>query len=179
MRIILEDPYERDIFHGGEREAQRRFGVEAEAREMKGSIGDQLSAGNAGFIASQPFCFVSVREDSGAIHTQILACVTTAQGTYPLVAFGDARQFFFLLSQAEGERLLERAERVCCKVGMIFVDFARRARLRINGRLQQAGEQALPGFQCPPLHHLMQVHVEQVYANCQARIVRLQQNRPG
>lgn len=173
MRIILKDPYERDIFHAGECEAHRRFGVEAEAREMKGTIGDHLSAGNASFIASQPFFFVSVREECGAIHTQMLACVTTAQGTYPLVAFGDAQTFYFLLHKAAGASLLQLAGDDGCKAGTVFVDFARRARLRINGHLRVAESHALPGFQCPAGYELMQLRTQQVYANCQSRIVRL------
>ena len=173
MRIILEDPYERDLFHAGEREAHRRFGVDAEAREMKGTISDQLSAGHARFMAGQPFFFLSVREAGGAIHAQMLACATTAQGIYPLVAFGDAQTFYFLLPQEAGGALLALAEGDGCKAGTIFVDFARRARLRVNGRLCVAGDNALPGFQRPAGYRLMQMRVEQAYANCQSRIVRL------
>ena len=173
MRIILENPYERDIFHAGEREAHRRFGVEAEAREMKGTISDQLSAGNASFIASQPFFFVSVREERGAIHTQMLVCVSTQQGTYPLVAFGDAQTFYFLLPEAAGATLLRRAQGEGCKAGAVFVDFARRARLRVNGRLRIAESRALPGFECPVGYRLMELRAQQVYANCQSRIVRM------
>lgn len=173
MRILLEDPYERDIFHAGEQEAQRRFGVQAEAREMKGTIGVQLSAGNAAFIASQPFFFASVRQANGAIHTQMLACAATAQGTYPLVALGDAQRFYFLLGDAEGATLLPMAAGDGCKAGSIFVDFARRARLRINGQLRVAPADALAGFARPVGYRLMEMRVEQVYANCQSRIVRL------
>lgn len=173
MRVILEDPYERDLFHAGELEAQRRFGVEAEAREMKGTINDQLSAGNARFIAGQPFFFLTVQWTDGTIHTQMLACAQTAQGTYPLVAFGDAQRFYFLLREAEGARLLPLAQGRGCQAGLIFVDFARRARLRVNGLLRLAEGDALPGFQCPAGYRLMEVCVAQVYANCGARIVRL------
>ena len=173
MRIILEDPYERDIFHAGEREAHRRFGVAAEAREMKATVNSQLSAGNAGFMACQPFFFLSVREAGGAIHTQMLACAATVQGTYPVVAFSDARTFYFLLGEHAGAVLLPLAQGDGCKAGTVFVDFARRARLRVNGRLCVAGDDALPGFQCPAGYRLMQMSVEQAYANCQSRIVRL------
>lgn len=173
MRIILEDPYERDIFHAGEREAHRRFGVQAEAREMKATIGAQLSAGNARFIASQPFFFLSVQEADGAIHTQMLSCAQTAQGIYPLAAFGDAQTFYFLLPEGEGQRLLSLTQQGGCKAGMIFVDFARRARFRVNGELRQAADAALPGFARPAGYRLMQMHLEQAYANCQSRIVRL------
>ena len=185
MRIVLEDPYERDLFHAGELAAQRRFGVEAEAREMKGTIHDQLSASHAQFIASQPFFFLTVQVTGGAIHTQMLACAQTAQGTYPLVAFGDAQRFYFLLRETEGTQLLALLENPgphsspapnsnpSCQAGLIFVDFAQRARLRVNGLLQLADRDALPGFQCPAEHRLMAMHVAQVYANCATRIARL------
>ena len=173
MRVILEDPYERDLFHPGEREAHRRFGVEAEAREMKGTVNEALNAGHARFIASQPFFFLAVQAADGAIHSQMLACVRTAQGTYPLVAFGDARCFYFLLDEREGPVLLARAGGAGCQAGLVFVDFARRARLRVNGQLRLAEDGALPGFQCPEGHRLMEMRVAQVYANCGARVVRL------
>lgn len=173
MRVILEDPYERDLFHPGEREAHRRFGVEAEAREMKGTVNDALSAGNARFIASQPFFFLALQGADGAIHTQMLACAQTPLGTYPLVAFGDARCFYFLLNEREGDVLLAQAHGAGCQAGLVFVDFGHRARLRVNGLLRLANGDALPGFQCPDGHRLMEVRVEQVYANCGTRVVRL------
>lgn len=173
MRIILEDPDGPGIFHAGEREAHRRFGVQEQAREMQGVVADRLSAGNARFMAGQPFFFASVREADGAIFTQMLACVTTAQGTYPLVAFGDAQTFYFLLGEEAGARLWQAVAQGGGKAGMVFVDFARRARLRVNGALRPAPPGALPGFECPPGHRLVQARVEQAYANCQARIVRL------
>jgi len=180
MRIILEDPGAPDIFHAGEREAHRRFGVQAQAREMQGTVASRLSAGNARFMAGQPFFFISVREAEGAILTQMLACVATPRGAYPLVAFIDAQTFCFLLGEEAGARLLRTvAQAGGGKAGMVFVDFARRARLRVNGALRQAPHGALPGFQCPPGYCLMEVRVEQVYANCQARIVRLRAAGPG
>lgn len=173
MRIILEDPDGPGIFHPGEREAHRRFEVEALAREMQGTVADHLSAGNARFMAGSPFFFVSVREAGGAVFTQMLARVTTGQGTYPLLAFSDTRTFFFLLAESEGTRLLPLTQQRGCKAGMIFIDFARRARFRVNGELRQAGGEALPGFQCPTGYRLMEMRLEQAYANCQSRIVRL------
>ncbi len=168
MRIVLnEDP---DVFHAGEREAHRRFGVESLAREMEGVVAPQLSAGNARFMAAQAFFFITVREPSGAVWSQVLARVETAQGIYPLLAFGDAQTFHFLLDAQRDARLLAGAGG---QAGLIFMDFARRARLRVNGALHAVGDEALPGFRSPPGHQLMQVRVAQAYANCQSRIVRM------
>ena len=173
MRIVLENPDGPGIFHAGERKAHALFGVQAQAREMQGVVVDRLSAGNARFMAGQPFFFASVREADGAIFSHMLACVTTAAGTYPLVAFGDAQTFYFLLGEASGGRFWQAVAQGDGKAGMIFVDFARRARLRVNGTLRQAAPGALPGFECPPGHRLVQARVEQAYTNCQTRIVRL------
>jgi hypothetical protein len=178
MQIVTQDPHDPGPFHPGEREAHRRFGVEAQARELQDVIAGRLSAGNARFMAGQPFFFISVRESDGSIFTQMLACAATAQGIYPLVAIGDAQTFFFLLPAGAGERLLRLARQGGCKAGLVFVDFARRARLRVNGALREASEGALPGFACPPGHRLVEVRVEQAYANCQSRIVRLEMKRP-
>lgn len=174
VRIILEGPEAADIFHAGEHEAHRRFGVEAEARELSNTIQPGLSSGHARFIATQPYFFLSVRERDGAIHSQMVASVQTAQGAYPLVAFGDHHHFYFLLNESEGTRLLELTANGGCPVGAIFVDFVRRARVRVNGLLRAAPEGALDGFECPAGHRLMAMDVQQAYANCNSRIVRMQ-----
>ena len=173
VRIILEGSEAADIFHAGEHEAHRRFGVEAEANELSGTVQPGLSSGHARFIATQPFFFLSARERDGAIHIQMVACVQTAQGAYPLVAFGDHYHFYFLLNESEGTRLLELTADEGCPVGAIFVDFARRARVRVNGLLQVAPDDALSGFECPAGHRLMAMAVQQAYANCNSRIVKL------
>jgi hypothetical protein len=46
------------------------------------------------------------------------------------VAFGDAQTFYFLLGEAAGARLWQAVAQGDGKAGMVFVDFARRARLR-------------------------------------------------
>ena len=78
-----------------------------------------------------------------------------------------------LRNSASGERFWQAVVPGDSKAGMVFVDFARRARLRVNGSLQLAPPDALPGFACPPGHRLVQARVAQAYANCQARIVHL------
>ena len=173
MRIILEEAGGPNWFHEGEREAHCRFGVEAQAREMQGVIAGSLSAGHARFMLGQPFFFLSVREASGAILSRMLACASTQQGVYPLVAFRDAQSFYFLLAKQEQASLLELAQGDGCPAGCIFVDFAQRARLRVNGRLHLADADALPGFQTPEGYQMMALQLEQVYANCSSRIVRL------
>ncbi|WP_027014219.1 hypothetical protein [Comamonas composti] len=173
MRIILEDPGAPDLFHAGERQAHQRFGVQEQAREARAGIADRLSAGNARFMAAQPFFFLSVCEADGRIFTQMLPCATTDQGSYPLVAFLDEKRFCFLLPAQAAARLPLLASDQGCKAGMIFVDFARRARFRVNGHVRAAAPDLLAGFECPPGFHLMQVQLDQAYANCQSRIVRL------
>lgn len=174
VRIILEGSEPAEIFHAGEREAHRRFDVVGEARELSGTIQPGLSSGQARLMAGQPFFFLSVREPSGEIHSQMVTCVQTRQGVYPLVAFRDAQHFCFLLRHSEGTRLWELARQSGCQAGAIFVDFARRLRLRVNGLLHMAGEADLPGFQCPAQHHLMAMAVQQAYSNCSTRIIRMQ-----
>ena len=158
------------VFHAGEREAHRRFGVEELAREMQGTIAPQLSAGQARFMDAQAFCFITVREPSGALWSQVLPRVETPQGIYPLLAFGDARTFHFLADTERDARLLAGAGGAS---GLVFVDFARGARLRVNGDLDVVDDAVLPGFRSPLGHRLMQLRVAQAYANCPARIVRM------
>ena len=55
--------------------------------------------------------------------------------------------------------------------------------MHATGRVIAAQEllAAMPaqGFSCPPGHRLLRIAVEQVYANCGARVVRLQARGTG
>lgn len=51
----------------------------------------------------------------------------------------------FGVQEQAGAHLLHLARGQGCKAGMIFVDFARRARLHVNGRLRAAPADQLPG----------------------------------
>lgn len=174
MSFILQRPGERGpVFHAGELAMQQRFGVEDLARELQDTIMPRLSAGHARFITEQPFFFVSALGADGLPLAQVVPRVETPEGAYPLLVIESPQTFCFMLPEATAEPLCAASRQNDGKAGLVFVDFTRRARLRINGRLQWLSDPASEGFHCPNGHRLMRVNVEQVYANCGARIVRM------
>lgn len=180
MSFILQRPGERrPVFHAGELAMQQRLGVADLARELQDTIVPRLSAGHARFISEQHFFFVSALGADGLPLAQVVPRVETSEGAYPLLVIESPQAFCFMLPEAMAEPLCAASRQGAGKAGLIFVDFVRRARLRVNGRLHWLSDPAAEGFQCPDGHRLMRVAVEQVYANCGARIVKMAAVPPG
>lgn len=175
MSFILQRSGDRrQVFHAGELAMQQRLGVEDLARELQDTIVPRLSAGHARFIGEQHFFFVSALGVDGLPLAQVVPRVEVAEGTYPLLVIESPQTFYFMLPEATAEPLCAASRQGAGKAGFIFVDFTRRARLRVNGRLQWLSDATSEGFRCPDGHRLMRVDVEQVYANCGARIVKME-----
>lgn len=174
MPFILTQPSDRTVFHEGELEIQRRYRVADLARELQTSIVPRLGAGHTRFIDRQSFFFICMLGADGLPVAQVVPRVEVPEGVYPLLAITAAETFYFMLSDTTAGPLCAASQHGAGKAGLIFVDFNQRARLRINGRVQWERDPAAQGFQCPAGHRLMRVDVEQVYANCNARIVKMQ-----
>ncbi len=166
-------------FHEGEQALQRRYGVADQAEALSGTISARLGAGHARFIAAQPFFFITVLDADGLPAMQLVPRVEVPEGVYPLLVITAQDSFCFMLAEAPAQELFAAMPAEGAQAGLIFVDFVQRARLRINGRLHDVPDATAQGFSCPPGHRLLRIAVEQVYANCGARVVRLQARGTG
>lgn len=126
------------VFHDGELDAHRRFGVADEAERMRGVVTARVSIGVRQFIETQPFMFVAVGDGGGArMRCDIVQSMRDAQGErLPVVRVVDTKTLRFALPLAAG--LGARIGAAHCDgsgVGLLFVDFLRGIRYRINGRV--------------------------------------------
>ncbi|VVU50711.1 pyridoxamine 5'-phosphate oxidase-like protein [Burkholderia anthina] len=166
------------VFHAGELDAHRRFGVADEAERMSDVVTTRLSIGVRQFVESQPFMFVGATSGGPALVTcDIVQSRRDANGDlWPVVRVIDTKTLRFALPmRGAGERLDARA----CDggVGLLFIDFVRGIRYRINGRATLRTD--LPEADAAPWpagSPIVELAVVQAYGNCGTRVVRL---RPG
>ncbi|KWH43891.1 hypothetical protein [Burkholderia stagnalis] len=168
------------VFHDGELDAHRRFGVADEAERMRDVVTTRVSIGVRQFIETQPFMFVAVGDSGGAcVRCDIVQSMRDAQGErLPVVRVVDTKTLRFALPRAAGPQ-----GRICAArcdgngVGLLFVDFLRGIRYRINGRA--VVREGLPDSDAMPWPAdcpIVELTVAQAYGNCGTRVVRL---RPG
>ncbi|PCE31114.1 hypothetical protein [Burkholderia ubonensis] len=178
IRPTSRDP----VFHDGELDAHRRFGVVDEAEHMRDVVTTRLSIGVRHFIETQPFMFVGVGGGGHApVTCDIVQSMRDAHGEWlPVVTVLDTRTLRFALPRPAGQGDGGRIGAAQCDgngVGLLFVDFLRGIRYRVNGRAVVCNDPCDGGATpwpagCP----IVELTVRQAYGNCGTRVVRL---RPG
>ena len=146
-------------FHEGELAAQRRAGVELEAKRLEGMLDrSSLSAGAAKFLATQSFIALTARDGDGVLWTSpLVGPPGFLRGNDELLRISSAPRESDPLHGMPGEQ----------QVGLIAIDFATRRRMRLNGVLAATEG---PG---------LAVHIEQAYGNCPQYIHRRAVDVPG
>ncbi|AFK52909.1 hypothetical protein PJ900_18680 [Tistrella mobilis] len=164
------------VYHEGEREAHRRFGVEDEAAEISDMVTDRLSLGVRRFIEARSIVFVTTVDGTGRPVTAFKARPDDMPGQPPLIRAADSKRLIMALQPWDDLDVLDNCLQDDIGIGLLFVDFDRRARYRVNGRcraVDPAAIEAEMGTLWPQARALVEVTVDQAYANCPARIVRL------
>jgi uncharacterized protein len=135
-----------DGFHDGELLAQRRAGVAAEASRLGGMVAAAaVGEGMRRFLAERELAFLTAEDGDGVLWT---SPVFGPRG------FCDGRgdELTLASTPSVGDPLHGLA--AGRSVGLLFVDFPRRRRLRVNGVLTRSGPDGLA------------VAVEQAFGNC-------------
>ncbi len=161
------------IFHAGELEAHRRFGVVDEAQATSDIVVNRLSLGIRRFIESLPFFFISSVDPTGTqMACGIVSRRKNAEGDpLPLLRAAESKTLLFALppcadGDASGGHLHEGGG-----VGLLFVDFQRGVRYRINGSTHLL--ESDPAGEWPADWQVVELGIAQAYGNCNARVVRL------
>ncbi|AXF22135.1 hypothetical protein CUJ89_00755 [Burkholderia pyrrocinia] len=168
------------VFHAGELDAHHRFGVVDEAERMSNVVTTRLSIGVRQFVESQPFMFVGTACGSRApVTCDIVQSLRDANGDLlPVVCVIDTKTLRFALPvHGDGGRI----DTAACDgsgVGLLFVDFVRGIRYRINGRATlRADLRKADAAPWPAGSAIVELAVAQAYGNCGTRVVRLKQAR--
>lgn len=172
------------VFHAGELDAHRRFGVADEAERMSDVVTTRLSIGVRQFIETQPFMFAGTACGGQAgVTCDIVQSRRDANGDLlPVVRVIDTKTLRFALpvyDAGAGGRI----DAVQCDgsgVGLLFVDFLRGIRYRINGRATLRTD--LSEADAAPWSAdsaIVELAVTQAYGNCGTRVVRLRPANGG
>lgn len=159
------------VLHEGELEAQRRFGLAAEGAAMSRIIRDRMTPAMMRFIEAQGFFFLATADKNGA-------CDCSFRGRRmragfppdPALAALDDRTLVF--PDYAGNNLFNSLGNIIDNpnVGLLFVDFARPARVRVNGRATVIDDMTDYRSLWPDAARGVRVGVTQAFGNCSQRI---------
>jgi predicted pyridoxine 5'-phosphate oxidase superfamily flavin-nucleotide-binding protein len=140
-------------YHAGEREAQARAGVAAEAARLERLPKPEIPPAARDFLARQTLAIAASADSEGRMWASPLT------GSPGFLAAADARTLMVSARPAAGDPLGGNIQHEP-GVGLLIIDPAGRRRMRLNGRARwtAAGD--------------LEVSAEEVYANCPKYIRR-------
>ena len=163
------------IPHPGEIEARQRFDPASRwtegklARFYRRAIDDETAL----WIEALPFFFVATADAAGRCD-----CSFRGRESGPLLRVLTPGELVF--PDYPGNGLFNSLGNLLVNphIGLLFVDFAAQARLRVNGEaaVVELDDALKSGWPCA--QRGVQVRVEQVYGNCRQRIPRMTLNAP-
>ena len=162
--------------HDGELEMRRRFPGRHQWDEtgLRAMMRPTISASLARFIEGLPFFFIATASADGHCDASFRGQERAASGD-PLPALRVIDETQLVFPDYSGNGLYNSLGNILSNphIGMLFMDFERQRRARINGTaLVQRADDAIRAI-WPLAQAAVVVTVEQAYGNCPARIPRL------
>ena len=139
-------------FHEGERAVQERAGVAAVASRVGGSIHAEIPPPARAFLLEQPFAVLGSRDAEGRVWASIV------HGAPGFLSAPSEEAIEIDAAPIAGDPLGANLV-VGAPLGALVIDLATRRRMRVNGRVENAG---------PPIR----IAVDEVFANCPKYIQR-------
>ena len=164
------------VSHPGEVSARSRFGTAARwpearlSRFYRQSIDDETAL----WIESLPFFFIATADAGG--HCD---CSFRGRETGPLLQVLTPGELFF--PDYAGNGLFNSLGNMLVNphIGLLFIDFAAQARMRVNGEATLIELDGTLKNQWPRAQRGVRVRVAQVYGNCRQRIPRMTLDAPS
>lgn len=158
----------RDFFTEGHRKLQDHFGTRQLADRLESvSVHDALKASDAAFITRQNMFFIATTDPYGQPNCSYKG------GASGFVTVIDEHTLAFPDYNGNGMHLCTGNISETSRVGMLFVDFQRQARLRVLGRAEVSTADRLMS-KYPGAQMIVRVHVESVFSNCPRYVHKMQ-----
>lgn len=159
-RLSPDEEERADFYSDSQRDMQDRFKTRALADRLEAVlVHDRLSAADAAFVARQNMFFIATADAYGQ------PTCSYKGGARGFVTVVDERTLAFPDYNGNGMHLSVGNIDETGKVGLLFVDFERQARLRVLGSASIADNDPLlsryPGAQL-----IVRVAIESVFSNC-------------
>ncbi len=154
------------IYHNGNRELQQRFDTTRIAERIEELlVGDTISDHDRAFIESRDMFFLATADDSG------LPNCSYKGGEPGFVRVIDERTLAFPNYDGNGMYLSMGNVLVNPAVGMLFIDFERGHRMRVNGTASVDPNDPLMS-EYPEAQFIVRVRAREVFPNCPRYIHR-------
>ncbi|HRL20227.1 MAG TPA: pyridoxamine 5'-phosphate oxidase family protein [Alcaligenes sp.] len=132
----LNFPTDSPIEHEGELEMRRRFpsSYQWDEYNIKGMVRNVIHPGFARFIEALPFFFIATANQHGHCDASYRGCETSKTGKLlPPLKVIDEKTLIF--PDYSGNGLYNSLGNILTNphIGMLFIDFSRRTRVRLNG----------------------------------------------
>lgn len=165
-----------ELLHGGEKEAQKRFGAEGfwNLHNLNAMFHDTIPPKLAAFIEDLPFFFIATANTKGECDCSFRGREHDVSGQpYPLVKVIDKKTLVF--PDYRGNKLYNSLGNIIVNghIGMLFIDFQSRTRVRVNGCAEIIEDKTAYSDIWPLAQRHIKVTAEQVYGNCKARIPKM------
>ncbi len=165
------------LLHPGEVEAQRRYGTFLPLQRKIGSIiKTRLEPDYAEFVGRQTFFFVATADARGRCDCAFRGIDEKAQKAgYPALIIENETTLLF--PDYPGNGLYQTLGNLMTNphIGMLFIDFSTRQRVRVNGRAEILEDEAEAKARFgPSAQRMIRVQVQEILANCPRRIPLLQ-----
>ena len=173
----LEQDTEAQSLHEAERLAHRRFGVTEfwEKYDFNAMLRTSIPNAMAFFIESLPFFFIATANRQGECDCSFRGREIDAKGKpYVLVKVLNANTLIF--PDYSGNNFFNSLGNMLVngQIGILFIDFERQIRVRVNGRAQIIEDRSAYASLWPLAQRYIRVEVTQAFGNCQSRIPRMQ-----
>lgn len=157
-----------DYFHEGNRKLQDAFGTRPLADRLEeGIIQTTLSPEDATFIKAQNMFFLATVDDKGQANCSYKG------GTVGLVKVVDETTLAFPIYDGNGMFMSAGNVLVNGEVGLLFVDFERQARVRVNGRASiMKDDPLLANWEGATV--VIRVNVRETFPNCPRYIHKME-----
>lgn len=171
---MMSEEKRRDLpIHDGEREMAKRYPnpiYQWDNNNIGMMIRSQISPRIGAYLESLPFFFIATSNATGHCDASFRGREMSVDGPLPLCWVPDSTTLIF--PDFSGNGLYQSLGNILQnpQIGMLFMDFERQSRLRINGRATVHDADGPVRRRWPGAQAYVKVEVEQAYGNCQARI---------
>jgi uncharacterized protein len=148
------------LYHDGSRELQDRFDTRRLADRIEERIvHDQIDDGDRAFIEARDMFFIATTDEDGQPQSSYKG------GEPGFVRVLDERTIAFPLYDGNGMYLTAGNLMTTKKVGLLFIDFEGRKRMRLNGVASVADDDPLLS-EFPEAQLIVRVSATEVFPNC-------------
>ena len=148
------------LYHDGSRELQDRFDTRRLADRIEERIvHDQIDDGDRAFIEARDMFFIATTDEDGQPQSSYKG------GEPGFVRVLDEKTIAFPLYDGNGMYLTAGNLTTTKKVGLLFIDFEGRKRMRLNGVASVADDDSLLA-EFPEAQMIVRVTATEVFPNC-------------